>query len=116
MKKLFGFFSRMFGSDPKRRGRTVAIAALLAFNSPQDAVKMSELKGELEAFLRTGMKLDRFLILRFSNQAAVKLNVNPVAFRVLVASLVDHLEKENGDTNARLFIEGICEALDILGA
>lgn len=114
MRGFFGFFSRMFGSNPKRRGRTVAFTALLAFNAPQDALKFEEIRNELSDFLRTGLRADKYAIIRFSNQAAVKLNVNPLAFRVLVSSLIEQTQSENGDRNARLFIEGIVEALDML--
>lgn len=114
MKKFFGFFSRMFGSNPRRRGRTVTFAALLAFNAPQDGPKFEEIRSQLKDFLRAGVSLNRFMIHKFSEQAAVKLEVNPLAFRILVGSLVDQLEHENGDENARLFIEGVVDALDML--
>lgn len=115
MKFISNFFSRLFGSNPRKRGRRVALTALLAFNAPQDAVKFHRIKGELKTFLDSGRAIDKYMVIRFSNAAAERLEVNPLAFRVLVASLVEEIQSEPSDHNARLFIEGIVEALDLMG-
>lgn len=115
MKKLFGFFSRIFKTNPRKRGRTVALAALLAFNSSKDTLTMRGIKSDILRFLDSGDTITHTMIKRFSAVAAEKLDVNPLAFRILVASLTDQLQMETGETNARLFILGISDALDLLG-
>lgn len=114
-KSLRGFFTRLFGSNPKRRGRQVMFAALLAFTSESDAEKFSKISGELRTFLNSGRSLTQEMVKRFSVHIANSLNVNPILFRIVISELTSNMQEENGDKNARLFVEGVVQALDMVG-
>ena len=112
-KGLKGFFARMFGSNPKRRGRQVMFAALLAFNSESDTEKFQKISEKLRDFLSSNRTLTEEMVKRFSVDAARALDVNPVLFRIVVSEITANMDDENGDKNARLFIEGVVQALRI---
>ena len=115
-KGLRGFFSRLFGSNPRSRGRLVAIGALVSFNSPGDLVKISEIGGQLRTFLNSGRSMETEVIRRFSVEAARKLDVNPILFKILVMEVTSRMDSEHGNKSARLFVEGIVDALDMVGS
>ena len=111
---FFGWFSRMFGNNPKRKGRQLTLIGLMAFNSPNDRLKFRMIKNELAEFLETNEKFSALLIKKFTYSIADKYELNPVLFSVFIGSLLDGMEELQGEKNLRLFVNGVYEALTIV--
>jgi hypothetical protein len=112
-KKLF---SSLFGKNPRKRGRQVATMAFVAFNKQKDAEKFREIKRQLLDFRNSGETLSALMIREFAEKASEELKMNPIVFGLLVSELISVLDPNEPETDedARQFIDGIIEALNIV--
>lgn len=112
-KKLF---SSLFGKNPRKRGRQVALMALVAFNKKKDAEKFRDIKRELLEFRNSGETITALMIRQFVEEASQELKMNPIVFGLIVSELISVLDPNEPETeeDARQFIDGIIEALNIV--
>lgn len=112
-KKLF---KSLFGTNPRKRGRQVALVALVAFNKEKDAEKFRKIKRELLEFRNSGETITTLLIREFVDNASKELQLNPILFGLIVSELITVLDPNEPESqeDAYAFIDGILEALNVV--
>lgn len=105
-------------TDARRAGRVTTGAALIAFDSPEDAAVFERAKERIDAYLATGQPINDAVVNLFVDWLAAELGRNPGAVRLVVSELRVWIQKGDGLEPGRIepareFIQGVSDALGI---
>ena len=98
---------------PYGRGEIAGLGALVAFDTPEDAEKLSETRTEILLFLASDLSLTDAIIDRYAVKIAERYERNPAIVRIVLRKLKAEINLETGDARAKEFLQGVADALSL---
>lgn len=113
---MFKWLNKLFKKNPRKKGRRIALAAMLAFRSERDAEKFNRIREELQNVIRSETLLTASMLHDFQLKLAEELKVNPLLFGVLFAELLSYVDPDEpeDEKDLFLFLQGIVDALNMV--